>query len=139
MQDEMDILERYCGAVSPMKTLSAVCSSEDILAMQQEVKTIYCAKEIRAYVAALCAATRNNAALALGASTRAAIALLRAGQASALLCGRDYVIPEDIQRMAPSVLCHRFVLSADARMRGMSDMQVLSEIMASVRVPVRLK
>ena len=139
MQDEMDILERYCGAVSPMKTLSAVCSSEDILSMQQEVKTIYCAKEIRAYVAALCAATRNNTALALGASTRAAIALLRAGQASALLCGRDYVIPEDIQRMAPSVLCHRFVLSADARMRGMSDMQVLSEIMASVRVPVRLK
>ena len=138
LEDEMDILDRYCGAVNPAKTLSAVCSSEDIIAMQQEVKTIYCAKELRAYVAALCAATRTSAYLSLGASTRAAIALLHAAQASALLCGRDYVIPEDVQRMAPSVLCHRFVLSADARMRGMSAEQVLSDLLSSVRVPVRM-
>ena len=138
LEDEMEILDRYCGAVSPMKTLSAVCSSEDIIAMQQEVKDIYCAKEIRAYVAALCAATRNTGMLSLGASTRAAIALLHAAQAGALLCCRDYVIPEDVQRMAESVLCHRFVLSADARMRGMSAQQVLSELLSAVRVPVRL-
>ena len=138
LADEMDILERYCSAVSPMKQLTAVCSSEDIIAMQQEVKTIYCAKEIRAYVASLCQATRSSVYLSLGASTRAAIALLRAAQASALLCGRDYVIPEDAQRMAPSVLCHRFVLSADARMRGMDAQQVLSDLMKTVRVPVRL-
>ena len=138
VEDEMDILDRYCGAVNPVKTLTAVCSTEDILAMQQEVKTIYCAKELRAYVAALCAATRTTAYLSLGASTRAAIALLHAAQASALLCGRDYVIPEDVQRMAPSVLCHRFVLSADARMRGMTAEQVLSELLGSVRVPVRV-
>ena len=139
LADEMDILERYCGAVSPMKQMTAVCSSEDIIAMQQEVKTIYCAKEIRAYVASLCQATRSSVYLSLGASTRAAIALLRAAQASALLCGRDYVIPEDAQRMAPSVLCHRFVLSADARMRGYTEPQVLSELMGGVRIPVRLK
>ena len=138
LEDEMDILDRYCGAVNPAKTLSAVCSSEDILAMQQEVKTIYCARELRAYIASLCAATRSSAYLSLGASTRAAIALLHAAQASALLCGRDYVIPEDVQRMAPSVLCHRFVLSADARMRGMSAEQVLSDLLSSVRVPVRM-
>ena len=138
LEDEMDILDRYCGAVNPAKTLSAVCSSEDILAMQQEVKTIYCARELRAYIASLCAATRSSAYLSLGASTRAAIALLHAAQASALLCGRDYVIPEDVQRMAPSVLCHRFVLSADARMRGMSAEQVLADMLSSVRVPVRM-
>ena len=139
LADEMDILERYCGAVSPMKQLTAVCSSEDIIAMQEEVKPIYCAKEIRAYVASLCQATRTSVYLSLGASTRAAIALLRAAQASALLCGRDYVIPEDVQRMASSVLCHRFVLSADARMRGMDAQHVLADLMKSVRVPVRLK
>ena len=138
LEDEMDILDRYCGAVNPAKTLSAVCSSEDIIAMQQEVKTLYCARELRAYIASLCAATRSSAYLSLGASTRAAIALLHAAQASALLCGRDYVIPEDVQRMAPSVLCHRFVLSADARMRGMSAEQVLSDLLSSVRVPVRM-
>ena len=138
LEDEMDILERHSGAVNPIKTITPVCSSEEILSMQQEVKTIYCAKEIRAYVATLCAATRECSYLSLGASTRAAIALLHAAQASALLCGRDYVIPEDVQRMADSVLCHRFVLSADARMRGMTSSQVLGEIMQSVRVPVRL-
>ena len=139
LEDEMDILDRYCGAVTPMQTISAVCSSEDVISMQQQVKNVYASPEVRAYVASICAATRNSAYLTLGASTRAAIALIRAGQGNALLCGRDYIIPEDIQRMAAPVLCHRFVLSADARMRGMSETQVLSELLAGVRIPVRLK
>ena len=139
VEDEMDILARYCGASAPMQTLSAVCSAEDVLAMQQQVKGTYASPEVRAYVAAICAATRSTPYLTLGASTRAAIALVRAAQGNALLCGRDYIIPEDVQRMAAPVLCHRFVLSADARMRGYTEQQVLSELMAGVRIPVRLK
>jgi len=139
LEDEMDILERYCGASSPMQQLSAVCSSEDVIAMQQQVKNTYASPEVRAYVAAICAATRSSADLTLGASTRAAIALIRAAQGNALLCSRDYIIPEDVQRMAAPVLCHRFVLSAEARMRGLTEEQVLSSILASVRVPVRLR
>ena len=122
-----------------MQSLTAVCSSEEIIAMQQQVKAIYCSKEVRAYVAALCAATRQTPYLTLGASTRAAIALVRVAQASAMLCGRDYIIPEDVQRMAQSVLCHRFVLSAEARMRNCSAEQVLLDLMAAVRIPGRLK
>lgn len=136
-EEELEILDRYVGAQSPQ--IAPVCSVEDVLAMQAQVKTVYCAREIRAYVAALCAATRTSPLLTLGASPRASIALLRAGQASALLCGRDYVIPEDVQRLAPAVLCHRFVLSAEARMRGQTAEQVLSGFLSSVRVPVKLK
>ena len=139
VEDEMDILERYCGASVPMQHIGAVCSSEDVLSMQQQVKNTYASAEVRAYIASICSATRNTPYLTLGASTRAAIALLRAGQGNALLCSRDYVIPEDVQRMAAPVLCHRFVLSADARMRGMSETDVLTELMSSVRIPVRLK
>ena len=139
MEDEMEILNRYCGATAPMHQISAVCSSEDILSMQQQVKNTYASPEVRAYVAAICAATRDSADLTLGASTRAAIALIRAAQGNALLCSRDYIIPEDVQRMAAPVLCHRFVLSAEARMRGLSEEQVLSSILASVRIPVRLR
>ena len=139
VEDEMDILARYCGASAPMQTLSAVCSAEDVLSMQQQVKGTYASPEVRAYVAAICATTRNTPYLTLGASTRAAIALVRAAQGNALLCGRDYIIPEDVQRMAAPVLCHRFVLSADARMRGYTEQQVLSELMGGVRIPVRLK
>ena len=107
--------------------------------MQQEVKTVYCSKEVRAYIAAICAATRSTPLLSLGASTRAAIALIHAAQANALLCGRDYIIPEDVQHLAPSVLCHRFVLSAEARMRGYTSEQAFAELLRNVRIPVKLK
>ena len=139
VEDEMEILERYSAGVTPMQQIGAVCTAEDIIAMQQQVGTVYTSREVRAYVAAICAATRQTPYLTLGASTRAAIALVRAAQASALLCNRDYIIPEDVQRMAPHVLCHRFVLSADARMRDFSAQRVLSELLASVRVPVKLR
>ena len=139
VEDEMDILARYCGETTPMQQIGAVCSSEDVIAMQQQVKNTYASKEVRAYIAAICAATRNTPCLTLGASTRAAIALVKAAQGNALLCSRDYIIPEDVQRMAGPVLCHRFVLSADARMRGMNESQVLSELMESIRIPVRLR
>ena len=139
VEDEMDILERYCGEAVPMQQIGAVCSGEDVLSMVRQVKNTYASPEVRAYIASICAATRNTPYLTLGASTRAAIALLRASQGNALLCARDYVIPEDVQRMAGPVLCHRFVLSADARMRGYSEAQVLSELMTAVRIPVRLK
>ena len=55
VEDEMDILDRYCGESSPMAALSAVCTAEDVLAMQQQTKQVYCAKELRAYVASICA------------------------------------------------------------------------------------
>ena len=139
LEDEIDILARYCGASAPMQSISAVCSAEDVLRMQQQVKGIYTSTEVRAYVAAICAATRTSPSLTLGASTRAAIALVRAAQGHALLCGRDYIIPEDVQHMAVPVLCHRFVLSAEARMRSYTEQQVLTELMQEIRIPVRRK
>ena len=95
--------------------------------------------EMRMKKRSICAATRESAYLTLGASTRAAIALIRAAQGNALLCSRDYIIPEDVQRMAAPVLCHRFVLSAQARMHGYSEQQVLSEILGGIRIPGRRK
>ncbi|MBR7005597.1 MAG: hypothetical protein IKH98_01545, partial [Candidatus Methanomethylophilaceae archaeon] len=81
----MDVLERYSGTVTPMETIEPVCTAQDILAMQNQVTRVYCSPEVRAYVATLAAATRNDSSFALGASTRAAIALIRGGQACALL------------------------------------------------------
>ena len=139
LQDEIDILDRYCGEQKPMESVVPVCSAEDVIAMQQTVKTVYCSKEVRAYIAAICAATRNTPLLSLGASTRAAIALIHAAQANAMLCGRDYIIPEDVQHLAPSVLCHRLSLSAEARMRGYTNEQAFAEVLSAVRIPVRIK
>ena len=69
----------------------------------------------------------------------AAISLLRAGQARALLMGRDYVSPEDIQKMAEPVLAHRLVLSPEARMRNMTAQRVLANVLSAVQVPVKAR
>ncbi len=139
VEDEIEILARYSSNAVPIQQINAVCSAQDILTMQQQTGTVYTSREVRAYVASLCAASRQSPHLTLGASTRAAIALVRAAQANALLCGRDYIIPEDVQYMAPHVLCHRFVLSADARMRDYTPQHVLADLLANTRIPVKLR
>lgn len=139
IEEEMDVLARYSGQSTPMQTLSPVCGTEDVVAMQEQVGTVYCSAEIRSYVATLAAQTRRHPAFMLGASPRGAIALLRAGQACALLSMRDYVIPDDIKRMALPVLSHRLVLTPEARMKGASAQQILSQLLEGTAVPVKRK
>ena len=138
IEQEMDVLERYSGTVHPMASIEPVCSAGDILALQEEVTKVYCSPEIRSYVATLAAATRNDPAFSLGASTRAAIALIRGAQACALLDDRNFVLPEDVQHRFLPVLAHRMVLSPDARMKGSSAEEYLLSILQKTVVPVRL-
>ncbi|MBR3495015.1 MAG: MoxR family ATPase [Clostridia bacterium] len=138
LAQEMDVLERYSGKTRPLEQLQPVCTADDVLALQDLAASIYCSPEIRSYVASIAGATRKAQALQLGLSTRAAIALLRAGQACALLSGRDYVVPEDIQHMALPVCCHRLSLQAEARLQGMTAEQVMQTLLSALPVPVRL-
>ena len=138
VEQEMDVLERYSGVVKPMATIEPVCTGADIIALQEMVKQVYCSPEVRMYVATLVAATRQEPALTLGASTRAAIALIHGAQACALLAGRDYIIPEDVQHMALPVLAHRLVLSPESRMKGITAQSVVMKVMNSTPVPVKL-
>ena len=138
-EEEADILERYTSGKRPMEELKPICTSSDILLLQQEVEKVYSSREVRAYISAIAAASRRTNALQLGVSTRAAISLLRASQASALLDGRDFVSPEDVQRMAEPVLAHRLVLSPEARMRNMTAERILANVMGGVQVPVKVK
>lgn len=138
IEQEMDVLERYSGAVKPMATIEPVCTAQDVIEMQEQVAQIYCSPEVRSYVATLVAATRQDPALTLGASTRAAIALIHGAQACALLDSRDFILPEDVQHMALPVLAHRLVLNPEARMKGVTAQQVLINILQNVTVPVKL-
>ena len=138
-EEEADILERYTAGAKPMETLEAICGSGDIVKLQQQVEAVYAAKEVRTYISQIAAASRKSNALQLGVSTRAAISLLKACQAHALMNGRDYVTPEDVQKMAEPVLAHRLVLSPEARMRNMTPQRVLASIIGSVQVPVKAK
>jgi len=138
IEQEMDVLERYSGVVKPMAAIDAVCTGGDIIALQEMVKQVYCSPEVRMYVATLVAATRQDPALSLGASTRAAIALIHGAQACAMLAGRDYIIPEDVQHMALPVLAHRLVLSPESRMKGVTAQSVVLRVLKATPVPVKL-
>ena len=137
-EEEAAILERQATGQRPIEDLRAICTGEDIVALQGQVNSVYASPEVRAYIARICQASRKHAALQLGISTRGAIFLLRSAQACALLAGRDYVIPEDVQKMAAPVLAHRIQLSPEARMRKMTPERALSSVMSGVQVPVKV-
>lgn len=137
-EEEAAILERQATGQRPIEDLRAICTGEDIVALQGQVNSVYTSPEVRAYIARICQASRKHAALQLGISTRGAIFLLRSAQACALLAGRDYVIPEDVQKMAAPVLAHRIQLSPEARMRNMTPERALSSVMSGVQVPVKV-
>lgn len=137
-EEEADILERYTSGSKPMEDLKPICTANDIVYLQDQVNTVYSSREIRAYISLIAAASRKHAALQLGISTRGAISLLRASQGNALLDGRDYVIPEDVQTMALPVLSHRVIMSPEARMRNMTTERALQSVIGSVQVPIKI-
>lgn len=129
--------KRFSGTVKPQASLTPVCSARDVIAMRY-VGTVYCSKEVRHYVANIAAMTRTHPSLQLGVSTRGAIALIRGAQACALLNERDYILPEDVQRMVLPVLAHRVSPSPEAKMKGISAERILIAVVENVPVPLRL-
>ena len=140
-EEEAEILNKYMTGAKPLAELQPVCTREDILRLQKMVGDVRVSKEMRAYIAAIAQASRSYRAFSRGVSTRGAISLMHSAQACALLDGRDYVMPEDIRKMAGPVLAHRIVLSAEARlsMKGASADRVLARLISGIQVPVRVR
>jgi MoxR-like ATPase len=91
--------------------------------------------EVRSYIADVTRATRDERMLSLGASPRATVALFRASRAAAVIEGRDFVIPDDVKGVAPAVLRHRITLAPELEVEGRTPDDVLSALLARVRVP----
>ena len=134
-REEMLILSRF-QTENPLKTLQPVASSEDILYLQNQVAHIKTAEAIKEYIANIVAMTRDHKDLTLGASPRGALYLMRASQAYALLQGRDYVIPDDVQKMTTPVLAHRLILKPEARLKEMTAERLLKSVLNTLYVPV---
>ena len=98
------------GVERQLEELAVVVSGEEIRALQLAVQKVKVAEKLADYILALADATRRNEEFQLGISTRGALGLYRAAQALALFEGRDFAVPDDIQRLAPAVLAHRVVL-----------------------------
>ena len=105
------------------------------IAARKEVENIYVADQVFDYIARLAAATRNHPMIKLGLSPRGTIALLRMTKATALLKGRDYVIPDDVAYTFNDVVLHRVVFNSKAKINGITGAQVLKEILNTVDVP----
>jgi MoxR-like ATPase len=133
--EEDRILLRY-EREDPLDALAPVVAAEDLLAMQDQVRTILVEESVREYVIDIVRATRKHEAVELGVSPRGTLALYRTAQALAVLRGRDFVVPDDVKYLAPAVLTHRIIISPQTRLRGRRPEEVVAEIVGAVPVPV---
>ncbi len=120
---------------SPLEDLEPVTDAVEIRKLIAIVGQVHVSQAVQRYTVALAAATRRTSELALGASPRASLHLVRAAKASAAMQGRDFVLPDDVLGLAPSVLTHRLLPSVEAAMGGRTTTSILDSILASVPVP----
>lgn len=133
-EEEAVIMDRQ-RIEHPIESVRPVISIEDVLWLQAQVKEIYVEPSVRDYAIRLSTATRDHAAVALGASPRGSLALVRCARAAAAMAGREYVIPDEIKGLAKPVLAHRLILKPEARARGASPESVVEDLLASVALP----
>ena len=133
--DENEILRRY-ERQDPLETLSPVCQAEDLLVMQEQVRTVLVEDSVREYIVRVVRATREHDGVELGVSPRGTLALYKTAQALAAIRGREFVIPDDVKYLAPAVLTHRIIISPQTRLRGRRPEEIMVEIVGTVPVPV---
>jgi len=132
---EMMILETHgLGHVGP-DDLQPVTTPADIAVAADAITGVHIAGALRAYIVDVVSATRRDAELALGVSPRGALALQQAARAFAAGAGRDYVTPDDVKALAPTVLTHRMLVAPEAELRGVTPDDVLDRVLAGVAVP----
>jgi len=134
LSDEIKILEMQ-QIQHPYDSINTVVSEAKLLSEIDAIKKTYVSEPIKRYIVDLVSQTRHNDDLYLGASPRGSLALYRTGQALAFLRGRNYVLPDDIKKMASFVLSHRVIVSPASRLREISSSKIIEEILESIPVP----
>lgn len=139
MQAEKEVLKRHNNGFSSIDLDKAgvrdLFSAEDILKAREEVQRVQIEDALMDYIVNIIAETRNNPTIDIGSSPRGSIALLQCAKGAAAYSGRDYVIPEDIKKMAIPVLRHRIILKPELELEGVKADQVLQDILSKVKVP----
>jgi MoxR-like ATPase len=135
-ESEKEILKQARGIGRGHKT-NAVLSHDEIQKLKEKVQNIKINDTVESYLLQIVRETRQHPEIDLGVSPRGALALMKAAQGQALLENREYVIPEDIKKMVPYVLCHRIILSTEASFTKSPEL-VLREVLEAVPVPVEL-
>ena len=136
-EEEVQILERHHTnmRLTALEEIQPVLTQHDVEQLCDYVRKVYVDPSLLQYIAQIVHQTRTSKAVYLGASPRASVALMQSAKAFALLQGRDFITPEDVKFIAPSILCHRLILTAEAEMEGHSSEKVVSRLIEKVEVP----
>ena len=135
-EDEEELILHRFKSEEPLEALRPVVSAQQVAALQQVVRQVQWQPEVERYLLSIVRATRVHPAVNLGVSPRGTLALYRACEAHAALQGRDYVQPDDVKRLATSVLAHRLLTTTRARLRGGESSAIIQEIVEATPVPV---
>lgn len=133
--EEKLIIDRF-GAENPLDKLKHVCTTSDVLNLQEEVKRVRVEDSLKSYIIDIVNETRKNQYAVVGGSPRGSLSLYRASKAWAYINGRDYILPDDIQQMAVPVLSHRIIINQEAKMNNITAGDVVKEALLNVKVPV---
>ncbi|MCR5384249.1 MAG: MoxR family ATPase [Saccharofermentans sp.] len=134
-KDEKAMIERRKNGVNPMDSVRPICDVNTIMQMQAEVNNVFVHEKVIDYIITLINKTRGNADLLRGASPRATLALTSMAKSHAYLNGRNYVIPQDVQRVFLPVITHRLILTPEAEVNSRKTTDIAKEILASATVP----
>lgn len=132
-QEEIKIMDRF-KSDNPLERIAAVCSTGDVAAMKDEVKTVYVHHAMMEYIVTIVEKTREHGNVAIGVSPRGSLSMINAARAIAYLKGRSYVVPEDVQQLAVPVFAHRLVLKNGVT-REDNRANIIKEILDTAAVP----
>ncbi len=133
-EEEVEVLDRQVRQ-HPIYSVKPVVSKDEVLHMQESVREVHIDPSLKQYMVDIVALTREHPMLALGASPRASLGLMRTGQARAAVLGRDFVLPDDVKALAATVLSHRLILKPEARLRQRDLAMLVNEVVDRVPVP----
>ena len=135
--EEITILTQFhnMGNTQPMDMIKPVLGGQQVASLRQQIKTLIIEERLLQFIAKLIHHTRNHKSIYLGASPRASLAVMNASKAMAAMHGRDFVTPEDILEVVTPILRHRIILSPDKEMEGISEDEVIKQIIQGMEVP----
>ncbi len=136
-QDELQIIKQTHEQKNAdrFEKIKPILKSQHIATLQKIVQSVHIDENLMQYIADIVDKTRNNSSLYLGASPRASIALLEGSKAYAALQGRDFVLPDDIQKLVFPALRHRILLTPEKEMEGLNSDDIIFEILENIEVP----
>ncbi|KQC46881.1 AAA family ATPase [Geobacillus sp. Sah69] len=134
--EEIEMLNRLEKA-APLSEIGPVMPLDELLTLQRKVMGVHVSDTVKRYIVDLIQQSRVHEAVYLGVSPRGAVALMKAAQAYAFIHGRDFVIPDDVQHLAPYVLAHRLLIRPEAKWDKLDAEMVVSQLVARTPVPVQ--